>query len=47
MGSTSFTAEEHRDALLKGGIKFVVEKGVMPRLFRAGTHELLQEELFR
>ena len=41
-----FTEEEHRDALLRRRIKFVVEKGAMARLFRAGTHSLLQEKLF-
>lgn len=42
-----FTAEEHRDALIRRRIKFVVEKGAMARLFKAGTHGALQEELFR
>ena len=41
-----FTEEEHRDALIRRRIKFVVEKGAMARLFRAGTHGALQEELF-
>jgi hypothetical protein len=41
-----FTAEEHHDALIRRRIKFVVEKGAMARLFRAGTHGALQEELF-
>lgn len=42
-----FTAEEQRDALIRRRIKFVVEKGAMARLFQAGTHAALQEELFR
>jgi hypothetical protein len=28
-----FTAEQHRDALIRRRIKFVVEKGAMARLF--------------
>ncbi len=42
-----FTAEEHRDALIRRRIKFVVEKGAMARLFKAGTHAALQDEVFR
>jgi hypothetical protein len=42
-----FSADQHRDALIRRRIKFVVEKGAMARLFRAGTHSELQEELFR
>src|SRR5262249_48275272 len=42
-----FTAEEHRNALIRRRIKFVVEKGAMARLFLAGTHATLQEEVFR
>jgi len=42
-----FTAEEHRDALIRRRIKFVVEKGAMARLFKGGTHGALQGELFR
>ena len=42
-----FTIEEHRDALIRRRIKFVVEKGAMARLFQAGTHTALQEEVFR
>jgi hypothetical protein len=42
-----FTAEQHREALLSRRIKFVVEKGAMARLFRAGTNAALQKELFR
>ncbi len=41
-----FSAEEHRDALVRRRIKFVVEKGAMASLFRAGTSSELQEELF-
>ena len=35
----------HREALIRRRIKFVVEKGAMARLFKAGTHAALQEEL--
>ncbi len=42
-----FTPEEHRAALIRRRIKFVVEKGAMARLFRAGTHRALQDELYR
>jgi hypothetical protein len=42
-----FTAEEHRNALIRRRIKLVVEKGAMARLFQAGTHGALQEELYR
>lgn len=42
-----FTAEQHREALLSRRIKFVVEKGAMARLFRAGTNAALQKEFFR
>lgn len=42
-----FTLEQHRDALIRRRIKFVVEKGAMARLFRSGTNSVLQQELFR
>lgn len=42
-----FTQEQHREALIRRRIKFVVEKGAMARLFRAGTNAALQEELAR
>ncbi len=42
-----FTPDEHRDALIRRRIKFVAEKGAMARLFKAGTNEALQRELFR
>jgi hypothetical protein len=38
--------EQHRNALIRRRIKFVVEKGAMARLFRAGTHSQLRAELF-
>ncbi len=41
-----FTPEQHRDALIRRRIKFVVEKGAMARLFKGGTNPALQEELF-
>lgn len=41
-----FTPEEHRDLLIRRRIKFVVEKGAMARLFKAGSSFGLQEELF-
>jgi len=41
-----FTPEQHRDSLIRRRIKFVVEKGAMARLFRAGSSLGLQEELF-
>jgi hypothetical protein len=44
---TTFTTEEHRDALIRRRIKFVAEKGAMARLFKAGTNEDLQRDLFR
>ena len=40
-----FTQEQHREALIRRRIKFVVEKGAMARLFKAGTNAALQEEL--
>jgi hypothetical protein len=43
----SFTSSQHRHALLRRRIKFVVEKGAMARLFRAGKNRALQEELFK
>ena len=42
-----FTDIQHRDALIRRRIKFVVEKGAMARLFRARTHRDLQDELVR
>ena len=42
-----FEIKGHREALIRRRIKFVVEKGAMARLFKAGTHKGLQEELFR
>lgn len=42
-----FSVEEHRDALIRRRIKFVVEKGAMARLFRKGTSADLQDELLR
>src|SRR5437867_8584498 len=42
-----FTDEKHREALIRRRIKFVVEKGAMARLFKAGTNAALQEELAR
>jgi len=41
-----FTEDEHRHALIRRRIKFVVEKGAMARLFKGGTNTELQEELF-
>lgn len=43
----TFSRTEHRNALLRRRIKFVVEKGAMARLFRAGRHADLQDTLFR
>src|ERR1051326_3488165 len=42
-----FTNEETREALFRRRIKFVVEKGAMARLFKAGSHAALQDEIFR
>lgn len=42
-----FTHEQHREALIRRRIKFVVEKGAMARLFRGGTNSALQQELFK
>lgn len=42
-----FTEEQHLEALIRRRIKFVVEKGAMARLFKAGTNAALQDELFR
>jgi len=39
--------KQHREALIRRRIKFVVEKGAMARLFRKGSHVRLQRELFR
>jgi hypothetical protein len=41
------TAQEHRHLLVRRRIKFVVEKGSMARLFKAGCHGNLQAELAR
>ncbi len=43
----AFPEDAHKDALVKRRIKFVVEKGAMARLLKAGTSLTLQEELFR
>jgi hypothetical protein len=43
----TFTVQQRQAALVRRRIKFVVEKGAMARLFKAGTHADLQEELFR
>ncbi len=40
-----FTPEQHRDALIRRRLKFVVEKGAVARLFKGGTHSALPEEL--
>jgi hypothetical protein len=42
-----FSDGQHRDAVHRRRIKFVVEKGAMARLFKAGSHQALQAELFR
>ncbi len=42
----TFTPEEHRNALIRRRIKFVVEKGAMARLFQKETHGALQQELY-
>jgi len=44
---TVFTEQQHRDALIRRRIKFVVEKGAMARLFKGSSNSALQEELFR
>jgi hypothetical protein len=41
-----FNGEVHQNALLRRRIKFVVEKGAMARLFKKGTTQHLQRELF-
>ena len=41
------TQEQHRQALIRRRIKFVVEKGAMARLFKGGTHGALRAELAR
>ena len=43
----AFSEDAHKDALVKRRIKFVVEKGAMARLFKAGTSSALQKELIR
>jgi hypothetical protein len=40
-----FSEQEHREALIRRRIKFVVEKGAMARLFKKATHKQLQKEL--
>jgi hypothetical protein len=42
----TFTPEQHQAALVRRRIRFVVEKGAMARLFKAGTNGRLQDELF-
>jgi hypothetical protein len=42
-----FTERQHREALIRRRIKFVVEKGAMARLFKGGTNAALQVELSR
>jgi hypothetical protein len=42
----AFTPELHQGALVRRGIKFVVENGAIARLFDAGTNGRLQDELF-
>jgi hypothetical protein len=41
-----FSPQQHRDSLIRRRIKFVVEKGAMARLFKAGSSSELQKELF-
>lgn len=41
-----FKPEQHRDLLIRRRIKFVVEKGAMARLFKAGSSSGIQKELF-
>jgi len=41
-----FTVEQHKKALIRRRIKFVVEKGAMARLFKKDTNFLLKKELF-
>ncbi len=41
-----FTPEQHREFLIRRRIKFVVEKGAMARLFKAGSSSGLQRALF-
>lgn len=43
----TFTPEQHREALTRRRVKFVVEKGSMAQLFRAGTNAALQKDLLR
>ena len=37
---------KHKEALVRRRIKFVVEKGAMARLFKAGSHSSLQDKLY-
>jgi len=41
-----FSSQQHFDSLIRRRIKFVVEKGAMARLFKAGSSSQLQETLF-
>ena len=43
---SQFSQEAHTNALLRRRIKFVVEKGAIARLFKRGTSDVLQAELF-
>ena len=43
----AFSKKIHLEALIRRRIKFVVEKGAMARLFKKGTHYLLQDELYK
>ena len=43
----AFSEDAHKDALVRRRVKFVVEKGAMARLFKAGTSSDLQRELTR
>jgi hypothetical protein len=47
MTKKPLSKKQHADAMLRRRIKFVAEKGAMARLFRAGTSQALQKELFR
>ena len=40
------SVEQHREALIRRRLKFVVEKGAMARLFKQGTNSELQQELY-
>ncbi len=47
MTKKPLTKKQHTDAMLRRRIKFVAEKGAMARLFRAGTSQELQKQVFR